>query len=114
MEGGNCRREGCVGTERKWRGDPNERIVRERKRRRREGRMEDIHRNGRMGVEGEGGEESSPQVKTLKAPNLAYIKGQPISFVPPFQIRSFIQTLMIAVNILSRPSACRQSSAMVC
>ena len=74
MEGGNCRREGCVGTERKWRGDPNERIVRERKRRRREGRMEDIHRNGRMGVEGEGGEESSPQVKTLKAaPNLAYM-----------------------------------------
>ena len=42
--------------------------------------MEDIHRNGRTGWEGEGGEESSLQVKTLKASYLAYIKGQPINF----------------------------------
>ena len=34
--------------------------------------MEDIHRNGRTGWEGEGGEESSLQVKTLKASYLAY------------------------------------------
>ena len=83
--------------------------------------MEDIHRNGRMGVGRRGrgreftaGEESSLQVKTLKASYLAYIKGQPINFCSTLQIRSLIQTLTIAANILSHPSACSQSSTVVC